>query len=187
MGRFTRGVRCIGVRSDGGRVQRSRGAVEGRRKRKAQLSLALANSAQKLAATGCAHSSMRIKRASKKHPSTNAEIAAFILAANACADEELPQLLEPILSAGWAWPRTDLQHWIVPLNRFDRILEDVVQDYDLTSMLHAQINAFTPRTRTLLLAILAFEKLLLENSTNRKIFASFDVSTFAFAPSLQEG
>lgn len=119
---------------------------------------------------------MRIKRASKKHPSTNAEIAAFILAANACADEELPQLLDPILSAGWTWPRTDLQHWIVPLNRFDRILEDVVNDYDLTSMEHAQINAFTPRTRTLLLAILAFEKLLLENSTNRKIFASFDVS-----------
>lgn len=119
---------------------------------------------------------MKIKRAPKKSPSTHAGIASFILAALAAPDDELPALLRPITTLGWAWPRTDLQHWIAPLNRFDAILEDVIRDYDLASMLHCQTNAFTPRTKALLTAILAFEKVLLENSTNRKIFASFDVS-----------
>jgi hypothetical protein len=32
-------------------------------------------------------------------------------------------LLAPLLQSGWQWPRTDMQHWIHPLNRFDEILE----------------------------------------------------------------
>ena len=91
--------------------------------------------------------------------------------------DDLPELIRPVVQQGWAWPRTDLQHWIAPLNRFDTILEDIVRDYDLASMEHCQTNEFTPRTRELLHAVLAFEKILLENSTNRKIYASFDVST----------
>lgn len=122
---------------------------------------------------------MRIKRAPKKSPSTNAAIAAFILQLGTAPVEQLGTLLEPILSRGWCWPRTDLQHWIVPLNRFDQLLEEVIVGYELASMDHPQTNAFTPRTKELLVAILAFEKVLLENSTNRKIFASFDVSTRA--------
>mgnify|MGYP001593420158 FL=1 len=118
---------------------------------------------------------MKIKRAPKKTPSTNPSIAAFILQLANSPPDELPSLLQPIVSAGWAWPRTDLQHWIVPLNRFDAILEEVIRDYDLGSMEHCQTNAFTPRTKELVAAILAFEKVLLENSTNRKIFSSFDV------------
>lgn len=122
----------------------------------------------------------KIKRAPKRTPSTHAGIAAFITALNETnsADDELPSLLNPIVQVGWTWPRTDLQHWIVPLNRFDALLDKVVTDYDLGSMQHAQTNAFTPRTKQLVLAILSFEKVLLENSTNRKIFASFDVSTY---------
>lgn len=118
----------------------------------------------------------KIKRAPKRSPSTNPGIAAFILAIQSCTPDSLPSLLNPISSSGWTWPRTDLQHWIQPLNRFDSILEDVIRDYDLGSMEHCQTNAFTPRTKELVGAILAFEKVLLENSTNRKIFASFDVS-----------
>jgi E3 ubiquitin-protein ligase HUWE1 len=123
---------------------------------------------------------VRIKRAPKRQPSTNPGIAAFITALQAenSPADELPALLLPIVHSGWTWPRTDLQHWIVPLNRFDSILEDVIRDYDLGSMEHCQTNAFTPRTKELVGAILAFEKVLLENSTNRKIFASFDVSCF---------
>lgn len=121
----------------------------------------------------------KIKRAPKRTPSTHPGIASFIKALAVCADDELPGLLQPVCSSGWTWPRTDLQHWIVPLNRFDAILEGVVNDYDLSSMEHCQTNAFTPRTKQLVAAILAFEKVLLENSTNRKIFASFDVSDYA--------
>lgn len=95
-------------------------------------------------------------------------------------------MLLPVVNGGWTWPRTDLQHWIVPLNRFDSILEGVINDYDLGSMEHCQTNAFTPRTKELVAAILAFEKILLENSTNRKIFASFDVSDYFVLAALQQ-
>jgi E3 ubiquitin-protein ligase HUWE1 len=117
---------------------------------------------------------MLIKRPAKK-PSTNPGIAGFIVKVNACDDDELPTLLAPIIRE-WAWPRTDLTHWITMLNRFDAILEGVVRDYDLSSMEHCQLNEFTPRTKDLLLSILGFEQVLLSNSTNRKIFASFEVS-----------
>ncbi|KAM0790628.1 hypothetical protein ACM66B_004490 [Microbotryomycetes sp. NB124-2] len=118
----------------------------------------------------------KIKRAPKRTPSTHEGIAALVSALKDehSTDDELPALLLPIVEKGWTWPRTDLQHWIVPLNRFDAILERVIRDYDLGSMEHAQTNAFTPRTKELLHSILAFEKILLEHSTNRKIYASFD-------------
>ncbi|KAI5477751.1 E3 ubiquitin-protein ligase HUWE1 [Pseudohyphozyma bogoriensis] len=105
---------------------------------------------------------------------TSAAVAAFIVQLSDADPDALPQLLAPIIRDGWAWPRTDLQHWINPLNRFDAILDEIIRDYDLGSMEHSQLNAFTPRIKDLLASILAFEKVLLENSTNRKIFASFD-------------
>ncbi|KAK4052443.1 E3 ubiquitin-protein ligase tom1 [Microbotryomycetes sp. JL201] len=118
----------------------------------------------------------KIKRAPKRQPSTHEGIAALVAALkdDSSTDDELPALLLPTVENGWTWPRTDLQHWIAPLNRFDTILERVIRDYDLGSMEHAQTNAFTPRTKELLHSILAFEKILLEHSTNRKIYASFD-------------
>ncbi|GAA5909447.1 hypothetical protein JCM8208_006528, partial [Rhodotorula glutinis] len=116
----------------------------------------------------------RLKRQPKRGGSAHPGIAAFIAQIQAVAQHELPALLEPLVAAGWTWPRTDLQHWIHPLNRFDDILEQVIADYDLASMEHGQTNTFTPRTKELLLAVLSFEKLLLENSTNRKIFNGFD-------------
>lgn len=118
---------------------------------------------------------MKIKRSPKKNPSTNPAIAAFILQISSIPADELPSRLLPIIKSGWTWPRTDLQHWIKPLDRFDGILEEVINDYDLATMEHCQINAFTPRTRELLAAILGFEKVLLENSTNKKIYNSYDV------------
>lgn len=42
---------------------------------------------------------------------------------------------------------------------------------------HVQASKFTPRTKELILAILRFTRLLLENATNRKLYASFDVSS----------
>ncbi|GAA6048825.1 hypothetical protein JCM3770_003640 [Rhodotorula araucariae] len=116
----------------------------------------------------------RLKRQPKRGGSAHPGIAAFIQQLQTVPTHELPALLEPLVAAGWTWPRTDLQHWIHPLNRFDDILEQVIRDYDLAGMEHAQTNAFTPRTKQLILAVLSFQKLLLENSTNRKIFNGFD-------------
>lgn len=44
------------------------------------------------------------------------------------------------------------------------------------------MNPFTPRTKRTVLAILGFEKLLLENCTNRKMFASYDVRPLLLSP-----
>ncbi|GAA6006127.1 hypothetical protein JCM11491_002040 [Sporobolomyces phaffii] len=117
---------------------------------------------------------MRLKRTPKRGGSANPEIAAFIDRIQRVPQDELPPLLDRVVKQGWTWPRTDMQHWIYPLNRFDDILEQIIKDYDLSDMQHCQTNHFTPRTKELLLSILTFQKLLLENSTNRKIFNGFD-------------
>ncbi|GAA6031536.1 hypothetical protein JCM8097_006506 [Rhodosporidiobolus ruineniae] len=116
----------------------------------------------------------RLKRAPKKGGSANPGIAAFIAQLHSVQQDELPALLKPVYTHGWQWPRTDLQHWVNPLNRFDDILAQVIADYDLHDTKHCQTNDFTPRTKELVLAVLAFQKVLLENSTNRKIFQGFD-------------
>jgi E3 ubiquitin-protein ligase HUWE1 len=72
----------------------------------------------------------------------------------------------------WKWPRSDLNAWTKVLNKFDAILEEVIRDYDVDNL---QLNAFTPATKKTICEILRFERLLLENSTNRKMFNSYDV------------
>ena len=72
----------------------------------------------------------------------------------------------------WKWQRSDLNAWIKVLNKFDAILEEIIREYDIDKL---QINDFAPKTKTLLSEILRFERLLLENSTNRKMYNSYDV------------
>ena len=85
-------------------------------------------------------------------------------------DDELAQVLSEI--DAWKWPRSDLNAWIKVLNKFDAILEEVIRDYDIDNL---QVNVFTPLTKKTICEILRFERLLLENSTNRKTFNSYDV------------
>lgn len=75
----------------------------------------------------------------------------------------------------WKWPRSDLNAWTKVLDKFDVILEEVIRDYDVDKL---QINVFTPATKKTISHILRFERLLLENSTNRKTFNSYDVRPF---------
>ena len=72
----------------------------------------------------------------------------------------------------WKWPRSDLNAWVKVLNKFDAILEEVIRKYDVERL---QLSAFDPETKKLICEILRFERLLLENSTNRKTFSSYDV------------
>ncbi|KAH8107868.1 hypothetical protein BXZ70DRAFT_1014411, partial [Cristinia sonorae] len=71
----------------------------------------------------------------------------------------------------WKWPRSDLNAWIKVLNKFDAIMAEIIRDYDVDKL---QVNVFTPLTKRTLGEILRFERLLLENSTNRKTFNSYD-------------
>ena len=59
------------------------------------------------------------------------------------------------------------------MDRFDAILAETIESYELSKL---QANDFTPKTKELLVEVLRVLKLLLENSTNRKLFASYDVS-----------
>jgi E3 ubiquitin-protein ligase HUWE1 len=85
--------------------------------------------------------------------------------------DDLPQVLVKI--DAWKWPRSDLNSWTKVLNKFDSVLEEIIRDYELDKL---QMNVFTPITKGTVCAILRFERLLLENSTNRKMFNSYDVS-----------
>ena len=87
------------------------------------------------------------------------------------SEDDLPAVLSSFRI--WRYPRGDLHGWIPVLDHFDTILEGVVTSYDLDKI---QINDFTPKTKELLLDILRVHKLLLENCTSRKLFASYDVS-----------
>ena len=63
--------------------------------------------------------------------------------------------------------------WIPVIDKIDEILEGIITSYDLTK---PQMNPFTPKDRELVLECLRFIRMLLENNTSRKLFASFDVS-----------
>ena len=86
------------------------------------------------------------------------------------ANPDLSDVLSQIDT--WKWPRSDLNAWITVLNKFDSILEEVIREYDVEKL---QNRAFTLSTKKIVCEILRFERLLLENSTNRKMFNSYDV------------
>lgn len=106
---------------------------------------------------------------------------------------DLPAFLSSNI-ATWMWPRSDLHSWVKVLNKFDDVLKTYIEEYDLdggssnsnaatnnttskTSSLGLQTNPFTPMTKSVVIEILRFETLLLDNSTNRKLFSSYDVSS----------
>ena len=60
------------------------------------------------------------------------------------------------------------------LNKFDAVLEEAIRAYAVDEL---QLTHFTPSSKRTVCEILRFERLLLENSTNRKTFASYDVSS----------
>ncbi|KAI0373495.1 hypothetical protein BV20DRAFT_1119067 [Pilatotrama ljubarskyi] len=112
---------------------------------------------------------MRILHKSKRAVAPLPQVAELINKLAETPNEDLPEVLSQIDS--WKWPRSDLNAWIKVLNKFDEILEEAIRDYDIDNL---QVNVFTPLTKKTLCEILRFERLLLENSTNRKTFNSYD-------------
>ncbi|KAI8975845.1 hypothetical protein BD414DRAFT_580582 [Trametes punicea] len=112
---------------------------------------------------------MRILHKSKRAVAPLPQVAELINKLADTINEDLHEVLSQIDS--WKWPRSDLNAWIKVLNKFDEILEEAIRDYDID---HLQLNVFTPLTKKTICEILRFERLLLENSTNRKTFNSYD-------------
>ena len=101
------------------------------------------------------------------------QVAELINKLHNTSNDELHEVLSEI--DAWKWPRSDLNAWIKVLNKFDAILEEYIRDYEVDKV---QVNVFTPITKKTICEILRFERLLLENSTNRKTFSSYDVRSF---------
>ncbi|KAJ1669595.1 E3 ubiquitin-protein ligase tom1, partial [Coemansia sp. RSA 25] len=71
----------------------------------------------------------------------------------------------------WPFVRGDMYHWIGVLNRFDDILAKVCDEYGLAGF---QTNAFDRDTQRMVVAILDFTRLLLENCINRNLYSSVE-------------
>ncbi|KAF6760270.1 hypothetical protein DFP72DRAFT_1097039 [Ephemerocybe angulata] len=113
---------------------------------------------------------MKIVNKSKKPVAPPPQLAEFIKKLAAAPTEEVAKLLVEVDT--WKWPRSDLNAWIKVLNRLDSILEDVIKEYELDKL---QLRPFSDEAKQLVSEILRFERLLMENSTNRKTFNSYDV------------
>jgi E3 ubiquitin-protein ligase HUWE1 len=66
-----------------------------------------------------------------------------------------------------------MHHWVPVLDKFDAIYEAKISQYNVDTV---QSQDFAEEDKQLLLEILRVEKLVMDNATSRKIFASYDVS-----------
>lgn len=100
-----------------------------------------------------------------------ASIATIITQLRELSEPELMTCLEQFDS--WTLPRGDMFHWVAVLDRFDTILERLVKQYRLDQEL--QLQSFTLDEKRLIVGILKFSRLLVENCTNRNIYNSYEV------------
>ncbi|KDR75882.1 hypothetical protein GALMADRAFT_248624 [Galerina marginata CBS 339.88] len=112
---------------------------------------------------------MRILPKSKKAISPPSQVAELINKLLNASNEQLVEILKDVDS--WKWPRSDLNAWIKVLNKFDDLMDGIIREYNVDKL---QLDPFNPETKEILSEILRFERLLLENSTNRKTFSSYD-------------
>ncbi|KAJ2828220.1 E3 ubiquitin-protein ligase tom1, partial [Coemansia sp. 'formosensis'] len=71
----------------------------------------------------------------------------------------------------WPFVRGDMYHWIGVLNRFDDILANVCEEHGLSGF---QTKAFDRDTQRMVVVILDFTRLLLENCINRNLYSSVE-------------
>jgi E3 ubiquitin-protein ligase HUWE1 len=112
---------------------------------------------------------MKILHKSKRVAQPHPQVADLITNLLNTPKDDLPDIISQITA--WKWPRSDLNAWINVLNKFDAILQEIINEYNIDIL---QLIPFTSCTKNILSEILRFERLLLENSTNRKMFNSYD-------------
>lgn len=115
---------------------------------------------------------MKVKPSRKTYAKPSEDVVKYVDEIAKATDDQLVGLLASL--DVWRFARGDLHAWIPALDRFDTTLEVIVKNYELD---RPQLNPFTPLDQRLLLEVLRVYRLLLENCTSRKLFASYDVST----------
>jgi E3 ubiquitin-protein ligase HUWE1 len=93
-------------------------------------------------------------------------------------DNELAAVLRPIRV--WHYIRGDMHAWVGVTKQFIRILKGFRDSYGFGAgssvQFRLQLNPFTPKDKELIIEILRFIRLLMENCTNRKLFEGYEVS-----------
>ncbi|WFD35241.1 HECT-type E3 ubiquitin transferase [Malassezia cuniculi] len=112
---------------------------------------------------------MKITKTPKRQPEVVPEVASLCATLTETPEAELSGVIAQL--PYWTWPRGDLYTWVPVLNRFDEIMERIIAEHDMVPF---QQKAFAPETKELLLHMLTFSRLLLENCMNRKLYASID-------------
>ena len=112
---------------------------------------------------------MKITKVPKRKPEIPEDLAALGARIVEEPESSLASLLRSVDQ--WAWPRGDLYAWIPVLNRFDDILARICHT---TPLKPVQKEPFGAHDRELLLAVLSFTRLLLENCLNRKLYSSYE-------------
>jgi E3 ubiquitin-protein ligase HUWE1 len=79
-------------------------------------------------------------------------------------------------SKSWPFTKVDLYHFIPLLDRLDEQLESVIELHGFSADCTIQSIPFDPQTKQLVLCIVRFSRLLLENATNRSLYSSQDAS-----------
>ncbi|WBW74340.1 HECT-type ubiquitin-protein ligase E3 Ptr1 [Schizosaccharomyces osmophilus] len=118
---------------------------------------------------------MRITKSPSKNPNSQPppwvlEFIKEIQNENTCPFEKVASLCSDFRKREWTYPRGDLYSWIPVLNRFDAILEKMVEDYGLKTKV--QSRPFDPLSYTVLLEVLKFSTYLLKHCANRSIYNS---------------
>jgi hypothetical protein len=75
----------------------------------------------------------------------------------------------------WEFPKGDLHQWRDPLNRFDDILESVIDRNGFRNELKIQKVPFHPEEKELVCQIMRVTTLLFGNSSYRTIYGSANV------------
>ena len=76
----------------------------------------------------------------------------------------------------WKFAKADLFHWTAALNRLDEIMARVLKaEIDLHS------DTFSEYNKSLVVTIISFMKVLLENSSNKYLFSSYDTIVLALS------
>ncbi|WVR09546.1 hypothetical protein IAU60_006615 [Kwoniella sp. DSM 27419] len=112
---------------------------------------------------------MKVRKPVKRRLDPPPDVAALITYIADAPDAELLSRLKSFTS--WLYPRGDLTAWINVLDRLDDILAGIITEYQLDQL---QTNDFSAQTKELLLEVLRVLRLLLDNTTNRRAFASYD-------------
>ncbi|KAH9385126.1 E3 ubiquitin-protein ligase HUWE1 [Nematocida major] len=72
----------------------------------------------------------------------------------------------------WRHTKTDLFYWVSVLDRLDMVLKNMLSEYNIEQF---QNRPLSKEDKEKAHAILKFQKLLVENSSNKSLFSSFDV------------